>query len=301
MKKYIRLITAIAISVTMFTGCGGSSSNPSSSASDPSDAAPAQIAETTPASTSTEPVNAALSGTISTNGSTSMEKVIASLIEAFNAENPDVTITYDATGSGSGITAASEGTADIGLSSRKLKDSETGLDVTIIALDGIAVISNNQNTIENLTIEQIASLFTGEVTNWREVGGEDAPIAIIGREAGSGTRDGFESIVGVTDECVYDQELTSTGAVISAVSANKYAIGYASLSAVGSDVKSVTVEGVECTEDTVLDGTYAIQRPFIMVTKSDAVQSDAVKAFIEYALSSDATEIIANAGAVQAR
>jgi len=230
-----------------------------------------------------------------------MEKVIASLIEAFTAENPGVTITYDATGSGSGITAASEGSADIGLSSRALKDSETGLDATVIALDGIAVIVNNANAVDDLTVEQIAGLFTGEITSWSEVGGADTPVALIGREAGSGTRDGFEGIIGVADACIYDQELTSTGAVITAVTSNEYAIGYASLSAVSNKTKTLTVNGVMCTEDTVLNGTYAIQRPFIMVTNSGKEPSDAVKAFMEYALSSAATEIIANAGAVQAR
>jgi len=282
MKKIINLITVMVLTLTLFAGC--STSDPGTDDSDPGtgDAA-------------------ALSGTISTNGSTSMEKVIASLIEAFTAENPGVTITYDATGSGSGITAVTEGTADIGLSSRKLKDSETGLDATVIALDGIAIIVNTNNAVEGLTIEQIAGLVTGEIINWSEVGGEDAPVAVIGREAGSGTRDGFESIVGVEDECIYDQELTSTGAVITAVSSNEYAIGYASLSAVSNDVKTLTVGGVQCTEDTVLDGTYAIQRPFIMVTPSNKELSDAVQAFIEYTLSDEAAAIIANTGAVQAK
>jgi len=283
MKKMIGLITVFVIALTLLAGCNSSPQTSSPGTTPPNTTAPK------------------LSGTISTNGSTSMEKVVASLIEAFKAENPDVTITYDATGSGSGITAATEGTADIGLSSRNLKDSETGLDATIIALDGIAMIVNNTNVVDNLTIEQIAGLFTGEITNWSQVGGADAPVAVIGREAGSGTRDGFESIIGVTEECIYDQELTSTGAVITAVSSNQYAIGYASLSAVSSEVKSVTVEGVQCTEDTILDGTYAIQRPFVMVTSSSKELSAAAKAFIEFALSDEATEIIANAGAVQAR
>ncbi|MDR2855725.1 MAG: phosphate ABC transporter substrate-binding protein [Methanomicrobiales archaeon] len=242
-----------------------------------------------------------VSGTVSTSGSTSTEKVIASLIEAFTIENPDVTITYDATGSGAGITAVTDGISDIGLSSRKLRDSETGLDATVIALDGIAIIVNNANIVEDLTIEQIAGLFTGTFTNWEEVGGEDAPVAIIGREGGSGTRDGFESIVGVAEDCVYDQELTSTGAVIAAVASNKYAIGYASLSAVSTDTKTLTVEGVACAEETVLDGTYAIQRPFIMVTHSGEKLSDATSAFIEFALSPDVAEIILNAGAIQPR
>ena len=288
MKKAISFVTIAVIIFASLAGCGGSSANAGTS--------------TESAGTSAAPPNpAALSGSISTNGSTSMEKVIASLIEAFTAENPGVTITYDATGSGSGITAASEGSADIGLSSRALKDSETGLDATVIALDGIAVIVNNANAVNDLTIEQIAGLFTGEITSWSEVGGADIPVALIGREAGSGTRDGFESIIGVADACIYDQELTSTGAVITAVTSNEYAIGYASLSAVSNKTKTLTVNGVMCTEDTVLNGTYAIQRPFIMVTNSGKEPSDAVKAFMEYALSSAATEIIANAGAVQAR
>ena len=288
MKKAISFVTIAVIIFASLAGCGGSSANAGTS--------------TESAGTSAAPPNpAALSGSISTNGSTSMEKVIASLIEAFTAETPGVTITYDATGSGSGITAASEGSADIGLSSRALKDSETGLDATVIALDGIAVIVNNANAVDDLTVEQIAGLFTGEITSWSEVGGADIPVALIGREAGSGTRDGFESIIGVADACIYDQELTSTGAVITAVTSNEYAIGYASLSAVSDKTKTLTVNGVMCTEDTVLNGTYAIQRPFIMVTNSGKEPSDAVKAFMEYALSSAATEIIANAGAVQAR
>ena len=287
MKKAISFITIAVIIFASLAGCGSSANAGTSTES---------------AGTSAGTPNpAALSGSISTNGSTSMEKVIASLIEAFTAENPGVTITYDATGSGSGITAASEGSADIGLSSRTLKDSETGLDATVIALDGIAVIVNNANAVEDLTVEQIAGLFTGEITSWSEVGGAATPVALIGREAGSGTRDGFESIIGVADACIYDQELTSTGAVITAVTSNEYAIGYASLSAVSDKTKTLTVNGVMCTEDTVLNGTYAIQRPFIMVTNSGKEPSDAVKAFMEYALSSAATEIIANAGAVQAR
>ena len=240
-----------------------------------------------------------ISGTVSTSGSSSMESVVASLIEAFTAKNPDVMITYDATGSGAGITAVSERVSDIGLSSRKLRDSETNLNAVVLALDGIAVIVNNANTVEDLTVEQIAGLFTGEITNWNEVGGADMPVALIGREGGSGTRDGFETIVGVVERCVYDQELTSTGAVIAAVSANRYAIGYASLSSLSSETKTLTVEGIACAEETILDGTYAIQRPFIMVTRSGAELSDAASAFIEYALSPAAAEIILNAGAIQ--
>lgn len=239
-----------------------------------------------------------LSGSVSTNGSTSMENIISSLIEAFNEENPDVTITYDATGSGTGITAAQEGTADIGLSSRHLKEDETGLKETVVALDGIAVIVNQKNKVKDLSLEQIKGLVTGEIKNWNEVGGDDSPVTVIGREAGSGTRDGFESIVDVEDKCTYDQELTSTGAVIAAVASNEYSIGYASLSAVGDDVKTVTVEGVECSEDTVLDGSYKIQRPFTMITNESKQLSEAAQAFMDFATGDEVKDIISEAGAV---
>ncbi len=240
-----------------------------------------------------------LSGTVSTNGSTSMESVMAALIESFNQTYPDVTVTYDPTGSGAGITAATEGTADFGLSSRNLHDDETGLTGNVVALDGIAMIVNTANTVEDLSLEQIAGLFSGEITNWSEVGGPDQPVTVIGREAGSGTRDGFESIAGVEDICAYDQELTSTGAVIAAVAANEYAVGYASLAAVSEEVKTVTVGGVAPTEETVKDGSYAIQRPFLMVTNDSAELSEAAQAFLDYCLSDEVAEIIANAGAIQ--
>ena len=302
MKKFrfISLALAVLMVLTLLAGCGSSDTDTSEETTEEETT---EVEETSAEEEEEEEEEeVTLSGSLSTNGSTSMESVVASLIEAFTEKYPDVTITYDPTGSGSGITAATEGTADIGLSSRNLKDTETGLDATVIAYDGIAVIVNNSNTVENLTLEQIAGLVTGEITNWSEVGGEDMPVTVIGREAGSGTRDGFESIVGVEDACVYDQELTSTGAVIAAVAANEYAIGYASLSAVsGSDeVKTVTVDGVAPSEETVLDGTYTIQRPFVMVTKSDT-ENELADAFIAYALSDEATEIIANAGAVQAQ
>lgn len=241
---------------------------------------------------------AALSGKVTTGGSTSMEKVVDALMEGFAELQPDVDVTYDPTGSGAGITGAMEKTLDIGLSSRKLKDEETGVTGTVVALDGIAVVVNNANTVENLTIEQIAAIFDGTVTDWADVGGEAGEIVVIGREAGSGTRDGFEEIVGVKDVCKYVQELTSTGAVIGAVEANPLAIGYASLSNVDESIKAVTVEGVVCSEETVLDGSYAIQRPFLFVTNDEVEQSDAAKAFIEFALSEDAADLIRLAGAV---
>lgn len=241
-------------------------------------------------------------GTVSTDGSTSMEKVIGSLKETFEAENKGITVTYNPTGSGTGITAVAEGRCDIGLSSRDLKDEEKakGLTGTVIAYDGIAIIVNPENTVDDLTIEQIAKIYTGEITNWKEVGGKDAEIVLIGREAGSGTRDGFESITGTKEKCKLKQELTSTGDVITAVSQNPDAIGYASLASVSDSVKALTVGGVAPTEDTVKDGSYVIQRPFVLVTKTDAKLSEAAQAFFDFATSADASDFISKAGAVAA-
>ena len=243
-----------------------------------------------------------LSGSVATDGSTSMEKVIGVLGESFMEMNPDVTFTYNPTGSGSGITAVSEKRCDIGLSSRALKDEEksSGLTETVLAYDGIAIIVNPENKIDDLSVEDIAKIYTGEITNWKDLGGADAEIVVIGREAGSGTRDGFESITGTKEKCVYRQELTSTGDVITTVSQNPAAIGYASLSAVKDTVKALTVNGVAPTEDTVKDGSYVVQRPFVLVTRTDEKLSDAAQAFFDYATSADAVELIAKAGAVSA-
>ena len=244
-----------------------------------------------------------LSGTVATNGSTSMEKVIGILSEQFMEDNDQVTITYDATGSGTGIEAAANGTCDIGLASRNLKDAEIekGLVATTVALDGIAIIVNENCPVDDLTVEQIAAIFTGEITDWADFGGK-GEIACIGREAGSGTRDGFESITKTADKCVLAQELTSTGAVIAAVKSSANAIGYASFAAVEGQegIKVLTVEGVECTEENISNGTYVIQRPFNLVTVGDAELSEAAKAFFDYMLSEDAAELIAQAGAVPA-
>jgi len=242
------------------------------------------------------------SGTVSTDGSTSMEKVIGALGEAFEAQNEGVTFTYNPTGSGSGIQAVQEGRCDIGLSSRALKDEETasGLTATILAYDGIAVIVNPENPVADMDVETIAKLYTGELTNWKDVGGNDAGIVLIGREAGSGTRDGFESITNTADACQYRQELTSTGDVITAVSQNPDAIGYASLASVKDSVRAVSVGGVTPTEDTVKEGSYVIQRPFILVTKADVPLSDTAQKFFDFATSDDAAALISEAGAVAA-
>ena len=287
MKKITRrsflTVCGAAAAAAALTACGGSASSSASTA-----------AGSTASSTA-----AALSGNVATGGSTSMKNVIAALTEGFAEVEPGVTVSYDPTGSGAGITGAADKTLDIGLSSRALKDDEKAdVEGTTIALDGIAIIVNNASKVEDLTVDQLKQMFTGEITNWSEVGGDDGEIVLIGREAGSGTRDGFESIVDVKDSCKYAQELTATGAVISAVEANPLAIGYASLSAVGDTVKMVTVGGVECSEDTVKDGSYEVQRPFVFVTNKSVALSEQAQAFFDFATSADAADLIRTAGAV---
>ena len=282
LKKALSILAASAVLTLSLAGCGGDPQPPADAG---------ESGET-----------AVLSGAVSTNGSTSMEKVIGVLSEQFMADNSGVTVTYDPTGSGTGIEAVANGSCDIGLSSRALKAEEeaNGLTATVVAQDGIAVIVNEACPVEDLSLEQIAAIFTGEVTDWSELGGEAGAIACIGREAGSGTRDGFESITKTEDACALSQELTSTGAVIEAVKSNPNAIGYASLSsAEGQEgIQLVTVGGVACTEETVLDGSYAIQRPFVMVTRDGAALSEAAQAFFDFATSSAANDLIRTAGAV---
>ena len=292
MKKVIS-IALIAMLVVAMAGC--SQSQPTATA------APAGTAAQTTAAPQTE-ATAALSGTVATDGSTSMEKVIGALGEAFMEANSGVNFTYNPTGSGSGITAVSEGRCDIGLSSRALKDSEveSGLVGTVLAYDGIAVIVNPANTVEDLDIETIAKIYTGEITNWSEVGGADAEIVLVGREAGSGTRSGFEELTETVDKCKYRQELTSTGDVITAVAQNPDAIGYASLASVKDSVKALKVAGVTPTEETVKDGTYLIQRPFVLVTKEGVALSPVAQAFFDYATKGQANDIITASGVVPA-
>ena len=293
MKKVIS-IALIAMLVVAMAGC--SQSQPAATT-----AAPAGTAAQTTAAPQTE-APAALSGTVATDGSTSMEKVIGALGEAFMEANSGVNFTYNPTGSGSGITAVSEGRCDIGLSSRALKDSEvaSGLVGTVLAYDGIAMIVNPANTVEDLDIETIAKIYTGEITNWSEVGGADAEIVLVGREAGSGTRSGFEELTETVDKCKYRQELTSTGDVITAVAQNPDAIGYASLASVKDSVKALKVAGVTPSEETVKDGTYLIQRPFVLVTKEGVALSPVAQAFFDYATKGQANDIITASGVVPA-
>lgn len=287
MKRTSKVLAVLTIGAMLLAGCGQSTSSSEAASS----------AEQSTAATSSSAVSE-LSGKVATGGSTSMEAVIGAFQEAFAEKYPDVDVTYDPTGSGAGITGAQEGSLDIGLSSRAVKEEETGVTGTTIALDGIAIIVNSENPVADLSLEQMAGIAKGEITNWSEVGGDDAEIVFIGREAGSGTRDGFESIVGVEDECVYSEELTATGAVIAKVQSNANAIGYASLSALDDTVKAVTVEGVAPSEETVQDGTYKIQRPFVFVTNDSTPLNETAQAFFDFAQSDEADELIRAAGAV---
>lgn len=239
-------------------------------------------------------------GVVNTDGSTSMEKVMGALIEGYRDTADSVTVNFSGTGSGAGIEAALSGVCDIGLSSRALKDSEIaqGAQAHLVALDGVAVVVNENNPVDGLTVEQIAGIFTGDITNWRDVGGEDAPIAVYGREAGSGTRGAFEELVGVTDACRYTNEYSSTGDITGNVTTNPNAIGYVSLSGVRGGAKAIRVNGAACTAETVRDGSYPIQRPFLMVTRAGAPLSEDAQAFLEYAMSGAAAAYIARAGAV---
>ena len=275
MKKIMTTILAGALALSLLAGCGSGGGE-------------------------TTPQNASLAGTVATDGSTSMEKVIGALGEAFENDHEGVTFTYNPTGSGSGITAVAEGRCDIGLASRALKDEEKakGLKETTLALDGIAVIVHPDNAVKDLDLETVAKIYTGEITNWKELGGSDSEIVLIGREAGSGTRDGFESITGTAEKCLYRQELTSTGDVITSVAGNPAAIGYASLASVKDTVRALSVNGVTPTEDTVKDGSYPVQRPFVLVTKEDKALSAVAQAFFDYATSPEAGEIISHEGAV---
>ena len=275
-KKLIGMALVAVMGMSVLAGCGSASDSSSSGSS--------------------------AGGKVSTDGSTSMEEVIGGLGESFQNDNPNIKFTYNPTGSGSGITAVTEGRCDIGLSSRSLTDEEKsqGLEETVLAYDGIAIVVNPANKVEDLTLDQIAGIYKGEITNWKEVGGSDADIVLIGREAGSGTRDGFESITGTEDACKYRQELTSTGDVITTVGSNENAVGYASMSALTDKVKAVSVAGVKVSESTVKDGTYVIQRPFVFVTKKGTALSKSAQKFFDFATSADANKIITEAGVVPA-
>ncbi len=292
MKRFPVLLTAAALGLSL-CACGGNDAPTVPTAADPT----TKVESTA----KVENTDAPLTGTVVTNGSTSMEKAVKALIEGFQSVQPGITVTYEPTGSGSGIEAAANGSADIGLSSRGLKDAEKEtLTETVVAKDGIALVVNPANSVEDLTVEQVAAIAKGEITNWKELGGEDAEIAFIGREAGSGTRGAFEELTETEDVCVYAQELTSTGAVVTAVSTTPGAIGYASLSSVEDSVKALKIGGVAPSEETVLDGTYAIQRPFVFATQTGKPLSAAAQAFYDYATGAGSAELYVAAGVVPA-
>lgn len=278
MKKIITIVAAFALMAGALTGCG--SKNPS-------------------AGKDAEGRKADSSQTVATDGSTSMEKVIGFLSEAYMEEHGDVKITYNPTGSSSGIQAVAEGRCDIGLASRDLKEDEMAdLQGTVVAIDGIGIIVHPDNPATDLTIEQIAMIYTGKITNWKEVGGNDAPVVCIGREAASGTRDGFEEVTGTKDKCQYSQELTSTGDVVQTVSGNPNAIGYASVASVNDTVKMVSVEGITPTTETIQDGKYKVQRNFVLVTPKNKKLSEAAQEFFDFVTSPQADSFITEAGAV---
>lgn len=265
MKNLIRIMALVLSAALLLVGCGGKES-----------------------------------AVVNTDGCTSMEKVMGALIEGYKSVDESVTVNYSGTGSGSGIEAVLSGTCDIGLSSRELKaeEIEKGAVGHVVALDGVAIVVNPANPVADLSMEQLAAIFTGEISNWAQLGGEDAPIAVYGREAGSGTRGAFEEIAGIEDKCVYTNEYSSTGDIIGNVASNPNGIGYASLSGVTDAVRALSIEGVACSEDSIKDGSYPIQRPFIMVTSADAQLSQAAQSFLDYALSDAVAEYITAAGAV---
>ena len=286
MKKTLAIVLSLVLCIGLLAACGSEDSKPSTAPTSEPSTAPTAAVE--------------VSGNVNANGSTSMKDVINALTEGFAEVQPDVAINYTGSGSGAGIEGVLAGTCDLGLSSRALTDDEKaeGAVENIIALDGVAVVVNPANPVTDLTTEQIAKIFTGEITNWSELGGEDAEIAVFGRENGSGTRTAFEEIVGVVDTCKYTNEYSSTGDVIGNVAQNPNAIGYASLSAVDETVSAVSVNGVAPSEATVKDGTYEIQRPFVIVTVEGTELSPAAQAFLDYAMSDEVADYIAAAGAV---
>ena len=291
MKKTLTIALALVLCLGLLAACG-------EQPSDPTDAPETDSVETE--APSNDPIE--LSGNVAANGSTSMEAVIIGLQEGFKSVQPGITVGYTGSGSGAGITGVLEGSCDLGLSSRALSDEEKaeGAVENIVAKDGVAIIINPENPVTDLSTEQVAKIYTGEITNWSEVGGEDAPIAVLGRDAASGTRGAFEEILGIEDKCVYLNEYASTGDVVGNVASNPNAIGYASLSAVDETVTAVAINGVVPTEETVADGTFAIQRPFVIVTVEGTELSPAAQAFLDYAMSAEAAPVIESAGVVPA-
>ena len=298
-SKLLALIGAGILAVTTLVACGNSdatTAQPSVTESSAAESTVAASSEVASAETTAD-----LSGSISMVGSTSMEKLANALSEAFMEEYPDVTVTAEFVGSGAGIEAVTNGTADIGNSSRSLKDEEkaAGVVENVVAIDGIAVCVDPANEVADLTKEQLTNIYNGTVTNWKEVGGADEPIIVIGREAGSGTRGAFEELVDLVDGCKYANELDSTGAVIAKVASTPGAIGYASLDALDDSVKALSLEGVEATAENIKAGNYFLSRPFVMATKGEiSEQNDLVQAWFDYVMGDEGQQIASEVGLI---
>lgn len=298
-SKLLALIGAGILAVTALVACGNGDAATAQPSAVESSAAESTVAESSaaaPAETTTD-----LSGSISMVGSTSMEKLANALSEAFMEEYPDVTVTAEFVGSGAGIEAVTNGTADIGNSSRSLKDEEkaAGVVENVVAIDGIAVCVDPANEVADLTKEQLTNIYNGTVTNWKEVGGADEPIIVIGREAGSGTRGAFEELVDLVDGCKYANELDSTGAVIAKVASTPGAIGYASLDALDDSVKALSLEGVEATTENIKAGNYFLSRPFVMATKGEiSEQNDLVQAWFDFVLGDEGQQVASEVGLI---
>ena len=298
-SKLLALIGAGILAVTTLVACGNSdatTAQPSTAESSAAESTVAASSEAAPAETTAD-----LSGSISMVGSTSMEKLANALSEAFMEEYPDVTVTAEFVGSGAGIEAVTNGTADIGNSSRSLKDEEkaAGVVENVVAIDGIAVCVDPANEVADLTKEQLTNIYNGTITNWKEVGGADEPIIVIGREAGSGTRGAFEELVDLKDACKYANELDSTGAVIAKVASTPGAIGYASLDALDDSVKALSLEGVEATAENIKAGNYFLSRPFVMATKGEiSEQNDLVQAWFDYVMGDEGQQIASEVGLI---
>lgn len=298
-SKLLALIGAGILAVTALVACGNGDAATAQPSAVESSAAESTVAESSaaaPAETTTD-----LSGSISMVGSTSMEKLANALSEAFMEEHPDVTVTAEFVGSGAGIEAVTNGTTDIGNSSRSLKDEEkaAGVVENVVAIDGIAVCVNPANEVADLTKEQLTNIYNGTVTNWKEVGGADEPIIVIGREAGSGTRGAFEELVDLVDGCKYANELDSTGAVIAKVASTPGAIGYASLDALDDSVKALSLEGVEATAENIKAGNYFLSRPFVMATKGEiSEQNDLVQAWFDFVLGDEGQQVASEVGLI---
>ena len=301
-KKLLAVLCATGLLTAALTGCGNSEAQTTGAEQTETTVAETQETEDTQATEETAAEDTAnLSGTISLAGSTSMEKLCEAMSESFMEKYPGITVTVEYTGSGAGLESLASGSVDIGNSSRHLKDEELsgGAVENVVAIDGIAVIEDKENTVTDISAEDLAKIYTGEISNWSELGGKDEAIVVIGREAGSGTRDAFEELLEVADNCAYAQELDSTGAVLAKVASTPGAIGYVSLDVVDDSVIAISIDGTEPTEEKILAGNYLLSRPFVMATNGEiSTQNDLVKTWFDYMKSEDGKSVISQVGLI---